>query len=87
MAIVGVHNFVDALGHYKDEITSTEGGLWIVMMDGLLLIPLAMAAFFYPLAALIGVGAAVVFSLIGLVAAREYHKRHPARPGGDAARH
>jgi hypothetical protein len=75
--IVGVHNFVDALGHYKDEITSSEGGLWIVMMDGLLLIPLVLAALFYPMAALIGVGVALVFSLGGLIGAREYHRRHP----------
>ena len=36
--IVGVHNFVDAVGHYNDEVTSSEGGLWLVMMDGLLLL-------------------------------------------------
>jgi hypothetical protein len=81
MGIVGVHDFMEALGHYKDEVTSTDGGLWIVMMDGLLLIPLAMAAFFYPMAALIGAGAAVVFSVLGLLGAREYQKRHPHAPG------
>jgi hypothetical protein len=80
MAIVGVHNFVDAIGHYKDEVVSSEGGLWIVMMDGLLLIPLAMAAFFYPVAALIGVGVTVVFSIGGLLGAREYSRRHPHLP-------
>ena len=51
MSEVGIHNFVDAIGHYKNEVASSDGGLWIVMMDGLLLIPLAMAAFFYPVAA------------------------------------
>ena len=77
MSEVGIHNFVDAIGHYKDEVASSEGGLWIVMMDGLLLIPLAMAAFFYPVAALIGIGVAVVFSVAGLFGVREYNRRHP----------
>jgi hypothetical protein len=81
MATVGVHTLVDALSHYKDEVTSSDGGLWIVMMDGLLLIPLAMAAFFYPMAALIGVGVALLFSIGGLAWMRDYRKRHPDPPG------
>ena len=83
MPVVGVTNFVDAIGHYKDEVTSSDGGLWIVMMDGLLLIPLAMAAFFYPIAALIGVAVAVVFSVGGLFGIREYQRRHPHPPSND----
>jgi hypothetical protein len=75
--VIGMHNFVSAIGHFKDEVTTSEGGLWIVMMDGLLVLPLAMAAFFYPVAALIGVGVVVVCSLGGLYATREYHRRHP----------
>lgn len=78
--IVGVHNFVDAIGHYKEEVVSTEGGLWILMMDGLLLIPLAMAAFFYPVAALIGVGLALAVSVAALVATRAYQRRHRHAP-------
>jgi hypothetical protein len=81
--IVGVHNFVDAVGHYKDEVTSSEGGLWLVMMDGLLLIPLAMAAFFYPMAALIGIGVALVLSVAGMFGMRAYHRRHPHTPTPD----
>lgn len=78
--IVGVHNFVDAIGHYVEEVVSSEGGLSILMMDGLLLIPLAMAAFFYPVAALIGVGVAVALSVAGLFGARAYRRRHPHVP-------
>jgi hypothetical protein len=77
MSEVGIHNFVDAIGHYKNEVASSDGGLWIVMMDGLLLIPLAMAAFFYPVAALIGIAVVVVFSVAGLFGVREYNRRHP----------
>ena len=84
--IVGVHNFVDAIGHYMDEVTNSDGGLWIVMMDGLLLIPLAMAAFFYPMAGLIGLGVLLLLSLVGVFGTREYHRRHPHPPrtGADA---
>ena len=33
---------------YLDDLVSTEGGMWILMTDALLLVPLVMAAFFYP---------------------------------------
>ena len=36
---------------YLDDLVSTEGGLSLLMMDALLLVPLIMAAFFYPMAA------------------------------------
>ena len=42
------------------ERVSYEGGLSLLWMDGLLLIPLMMAAFFYPLEALMKIGRAHV---------------------------
>ena len=46
---------------YLGDLVSTEGGLSLLLMDALLLVPLIMAAFFYPLAALIfAAGVAVV---------------------------
>ena len=72
--IVGVHNFVDALGRFKDDTVNNEGGLWIIAMDGLLLIPLAMAAFFYPIIALEALAAVAVVSVIGMLLVRAYHK-------------
>ena len=62
--IVGIHNFVDAFGRYKDEMSSSDGGLWILAMDGLLLIPLFMAAFFYPIVAIEVLAAIALLSLI-----------------------
>ncbi len=44
---------------YVGDLVSTEGGLSLLLMDALLLVPLIMAAFFYPLQAL--AFAAVVF--------------------------
>ena len=72
--IVGLHNFVDAFGRYKEEVLSTDGGLWILAMDGLLLIPLFMAAFFYPIIALEVLVAIGVVSIIGMVLVRAYHR-------------
>jgi hypothetical protein len=72
--IVGLHNFVDAFGRYKDELVSSDGGLWIVAMDGLLLIPLFMAAFFYPIIALEILLAVGVLSVIGMVLVRAHHR-------------
>jgi hypothetical protein len=72
--IVGLHNFVDAFGRYKDEVVSSDGGLWILAMDGLLLIPLFMAAFFYPIVALEVFAVIGVLSLVGMVLVRAHHK-------------
>ena len=74
--IVGVHNFVDALGRFRQEALSSEGGLWIIAMDGLLLIPLIMAAFFYPVIALSSMAAVAVVSVLGMVLVRMYHRGH-----------
>jgi hypothetical protein len=72
--IVGLHNFVDAVGRFKDEAFSTDGGLSILMMDGLLLIPVMMAAFFYPIIALELFLAVAALSVIGMVLMRAYHR-------------
>lgn len=50
---------------YWDERVSYEGGLSLLLMDGLLLIPFIMAAFFYPLEALLGAVAVLLLSLAG----------------------
>lgn len=78
--IVGVHNFVDAIDHYKEEVVNGEGGLWIVGMDALLFIPLAMAAFFYPWAALAVALLAAVLTVGGVLGTRAYFRRHPDVP-------
>lgn len=67
------------LRRYCDERVSYEGGLALVWMDGLLLIPLVMAAFFYPLEALIAVGAVLFLSLVAYEGYILWRKRHPVR--------
>ena len=82
--IVGVHNFVDALGRFKNETLSSDGGLWILAMDGLLLIPLLFAAFFYPVIALSSIIALALVSLLGMVLVRMYHRGQLRRPRRDS---
>jgi hypothetical protein len=47
-----------------DERVSYEGGLSLLWMDGLLLIPLMMAGFFYPVAALATAGALLLVTFL-----------------------
>jgi len=63
------------------ERVSYEGGLSLMWLDGLLLIPLIMAAFFYPVAALITAGALLLVTFLiyeGMV----YWRRHHVSPPG-----
>ena len=63
------HNF------YLGDLVS-EGGLSLLMMDALLLVPLVMAAFFYPMAALIVAGALLLVSFVGYEGYAIWKRRH-----------
>ena len=64
---------------YWDERVSYEGGMALLWMDGLLLIPLIMAAFFYPVEALVAIGAVLLLSLAAYEGYVLWRKRHPYR--------
>ena len=64
---------------YWNELVSSEGGLSILWMDGLLLIPFIMAAFFYPLEAAIAFGVLLVLTLAVYEGWVIWRKRHPIR--------
>ena len=67
------------LRRYWNERVSYEGGLSLVMLDGLLAVPLIMAAFFYPLEVLTLVAVVAVVSLAGYegyVIWRKHHASH-----------
>ena len=62
------------------ERVSYEGGMSLLWMDGLLLIPLIMAAFFYPIEALVAAGALLLLSFLiyeGVVVWKRHHVPHP----------
>ena len=64
---------------WQDNV-SYEGGLSLVYMDGLLLIPFVMAAFFYPLEALIGAAALLIVSFAVYESVVIWKRRHPHKP-------
>jgi hypothetical protein len=78
--ILGVHNMVDAVTHYAKDHTSSDGAWWILGLDGLLLVPILFAIFFYPLAVLMGVGAVLLMGGTYYVLLRALHG-HRSTPG------
>jgi hypothetical protein len=64
------------LRRYWDDLVSYDGGMSLLLMDGLLLVPLVMAAFFFPLEVAIGVGVTLVVSLVTYEGWVLWHKRH-----------
>jgi hypothetical protein len=50
---------------YLDGFVNTEGGLALMWMDALLVVPLIMAAFFYPWAALAVAAVVLGLSFVG----------------------
>ena len=61
---------------YLDGFFKTEGGMWIVLMDALLFIPVLFAAFFYPWQALLFALAILVVSFVGYEGWVLWEKRH-----------
>jgi hypothetical protein len=61
------------------ELVSYDGGLSLLWMDALLLVPFIMAAFFYPMQALLTAGALLLTTLAiyeGVVVWKRHHVPH-----------
>ena len=65
------------LRRYWNDLVSMDGGLSLVMMNGLLAVPLLFGAFFYPLQVLAIVVALAVVSFAGYEGYVIWRKRHP----------
>jgi hypothetical protein len=65
------------LRRYWNEMVSYDGGMSLLLMDGLLLVPLIMAAFFYPIQVLILVGAVLLVAIATYEGVALWRKRHP----------
>lgn len=63
---------------WRDNV-SYEGGLSLLWLDGLLLIPLIMAAFFYPVEALITAGVVLLISFAVYESCVIWKKRHSVK--------
>jgi hypothetical protein len=70
---------IRALVHSAADLFNSDGAFWILAMDGVLLIPVLFAVFFYPVAVLAGVAAIAVVTIVPLVVMRVLHARrhHP----------
>jgi hypothetical protein len=68
-----------ALLHSADDLFNSDGAWWILALDGILLIPLIFAVFFYPVMVLGGVAAAAVLTvaLLGLMRVIQARRHHP----------
>lgn len=74
------------LRRYWGEMVSYDGGMSLLLMDGLLLIPIIFAAFFYPIQVLVGVGAVLVLTAAayeGVVLWRKHHATHVPQARGE----
>ncbi len=63
--ILGFHDMAEALEGYWRANISSDGGLALVGLNGILLIPIIFAMFFYPVAMLIGIGVALALAVVG----------------------
>jgi hypothetical protein len=59
---------------------SYEGGMSLVYMDGLLLVPFVMAAFFYPLEALLAAAVLLIVTFAVYESCVIWRRRHPQPP-------
>jgi hypothetical protein len=76
--ILGLHNMVESVEQYWEDHISADGGLSIVGLDGILLIPVIFAVFFYPWATMIAVGsvALVCFAIYEIFHFAKTHETH-----------
>jgi hypothetical protein len=65
------------LRRYWSEMVSYEGGISLLYIDGLILIPVIFAAFFYPIQVLVGVGAVLVLTIAAYECVVLWRKHHP----------
>ena len=76
--ILGLHNMVESVEEYWQSHTSPDGGWSLLGLDGILLIPIAFAVFFYPVAMLILIASVLVLLLAGygIVQFSRTHQNH-----------
>ena len=70
---------IRALLHSVDRFVEHTGGLSILALDGILLIPLIFAVFFLPGVVLVGLGSVIVLAIVAFAVTRvvqTHHHRH-----------
>ena len=72
-ALIENHCYLDSFVDLK------QSGLSLLLMDGLILVPVIMFAFFYPVQVLLSVGAFLLVVFAIYESCVIWRKRHPAR--------
>lgn len=75
--VVGLREMSQGVFHFWEEHISKDGAEWILALNGLLLVPLIFAGFFYPMAVLGIIGGAALLTLGAIGLWRTFHARHP----------
>ena len=73
---LGLHNMVESVEQYWTDHISADGGLSLLALDGLLLIPVVFFMFFYPVAVLIAIGSVLLLTVVGyqiVLFSRKHH--------------
>lgn len=70
---------IHAILHSADDLFNSDGAFWILALDGILLIPLIFALFFYPVPVLASIGGIVLATLVVMAVMRVFHT-HRHRP-------
>ena len=66
--------------HSVGQFFNSDGAWWILALDGILLIPLVFAMFFFPVAVLIGSGAVAVLTIMAVALMRAIHAHQHMHP-------
>ncbi len=76
--ILGLHNMVEGVEHYWTDHISADKDLSLLGLDGILLIPVVFAIFFYPMAMLVGIGSVLLLMLAAyeIVRFSRTHQHH-----------
>lgn len=70
---------IRAILHSAADLFNSDGAFWILALDGILLVPLIFAVFFYPVPVLASIGGIVLATLVVMAVRRALH-RHRHRP-------
>jgi NADH:ubiquinone oxidoreductase subunit 6 (subunit J) len=71
---------IRALLHSVGRFFTSDGAWWILALDGILLIPLLFAMFFYPFTVLLYVGAVAVLTVVAIALVRVVHTHQHTHP-------
>ena len=76
--ILGLHDMTHSVTRYFSDHVTADGGGSLLLLDGILLIPVIFAFFFYPVPmfSALAVVAVLLVMFVGLTRVMQRHRRH-----------